>query len=111
LPLVNILFPAPTSQGLEEWAFHNWQHSKLVRAELAAKKNIQVDLTNIYPFNPNAPDVWLQAEQSFHNSMNAALNTIGVDLSETDFSDKKQADAFFWSHFNEHRNWEQRLGS
>lgn len=110
MPLADILYPDPTSRGMDVWSFANYQHHQLVIGALQRQKQITQPLFRIWPIAQNNFNDWLEQHQEQHNLTNSALGTSGFDLSSVDPTNKKQFDAFVWIHFIEHRNWAQSLG-
>lgn len=56
-------------------------------------------------------DQWLQLHQDIHNQTHSALGTAGNDLTDVDFGNEQQLQAWVWLHQREHLAWEIILGS
>lgn len=114
MSLAHIIYPPPTRGGLQEWLLQHYFHHLAIIGGVQTKFNISLPVRMIYPLQ-NAEDqaqlnVFLEEHQTMHNDMDGILNIAGNDLSEVDFKDKKQLDAFMWLNFSEHRDAATNLG-
>lgn len=110
MSLAQLLYPPPTPQGLGDFMFsHNQHHIAIIRG-LKQVKNVDATLYQIYPFNPKDLENWLQAHQQLHSDYESVLQIQGNDLSEVDFKNQKQFDAWLFLNFSSHRSAAQLLG-
>lgn len=100
--LAQILFPPPTEQGLNEWMFHHVQHHRAIISAARASRGAVLAEQMIFPYSPRDKDNWLELHQDMHNDMNGLLGISGNDLSEVDFGNRKQREAWHSLHYFEH---------
>lgn len=99
--LPHVLYPAPTPEGFDGWFFDNHQQHVAIN-QAAMAKNIKIGSYLIYPASLANVSDFLQQHQRWHNDMNSALGIAGNDLSEVDFSNDRQKDAWMFLHYQEH---------
>lgn len=104
MSLAQIVYPAATPSGFEEWSFAHYQHHLAIIGAAASVRQVKLTLYQIWPFSSKNSQEWLLQHQQQHNDMNSLYRVSGSDLSSLDFNDKKQLDAWFNLHFNEHRD-------
>jgi hypothetical protein len=110
MSLAQILYPAPTKHGFEEWAYQHYIHHQTIIDAIRTKKNLQLQLYPIYPFSLNNSSNWLEQHQAMHTAMDGVYKVIGADLSVVDFNSKPQMDAWFYLNYIEHRSVAQATG-
>lgn len=111
--LAHILYPSPSHGGFQAWLLHHFQHHQAIIDGLRSQRGIVVPMRMIYRCDPQKPEqlaVFLEQHQQLHVDMDGALGISGNDLSDVDFQDKKQTDAFFWLQFQEHLAAATNLG-
>ena len=104
MSLAQVLFPPPTKQGLDEWAFAHYQHHLAIQAAALQAKKTNLPIPQIWPINLNNVEDWLESHQLLHNQANALFNVQGNDLSTFNWNDEKQREGFFYLNFQEHRS-------
>ncbi len=116
MSLVTLSAVNRTPQEWSVWSYSNQDHHIVVSNTIYSMQSI---LLPSYPLDPilsedgssSAPGMdWLYNHQQWHNAINAALGTTGVDLTSVDFSRQDQAEVWAWLHFSEHLRWNARLG-
>ena len=100
--LASVVYPAPTPQGFTEWVFSHYVHHQAIISAVQQTKGIHLVLYDIYPFNDRNLDNWLQQHQSQHTDMTSVFGINGVDLTNLDFKDRRQLDAWMDLHYREH---------
>lgn len=110
MPLAQIQYPSPTGGGLEEWAWHNFQHHEALIQAVLKVKNIKLTAYRIWPFPKDMNSDWLEQHQQAHDDLDAALGLNGSDLSSVDYKDKRQLDAWLYQHFVSHQSAASALG-
>lgn len=109
MSLAQIQYPPPTNSGLQEWAHANWQHHQGILIGLKQVLNLDATMLRIWPWSGKWDADWLQQHQEMHNVMTSALGVPSVDLSDVDYKNRRQLDAWFFSHFIEHQAVASRL--
>lgn len=89
--------------------FSHFQHHLGIIRGLKQVRNVDATLWQIYPFNPKDKENWLQQHQQLHSDYESVLQIQGNDLSEVDFKNQKELDAWFWLNFVSHRSAAQLL--
>lgn len=107
-----------TPQEWRSWSFSNQDHHTTISDALFRQKGVAVSR---YPLDPIPPErssltgapgaSWLYNHQGWHNEINGALGTQGVDLTAVDFSREDQAETWAWLHYREHLSWALKLGA
>jgi hypothetical protein len=108
--LAQIIEPPPTKHGLDEWAFHHWAHHQAIINAAFSVKGVRLQLYQIWPIDPHNLEGWLDLHQQQHSDMNQLYGVIGADLSSVDFTNPKEAQAFFNLNYLEHQSVAQRCG-
>lgn len=100
-----------TQDQYNEWSFaHAAHHRDCIRAA-TAKGSAGLQEFILDPINlQDGFGEWVYQHQTMHNQMNAALNTNGFDLTDTNWQDKGQLAAFIQNNENEHYQWATILG-
>lgn len=107
---VNSLLNVP--KNLDEWnrwSFNHAQdHLKIIQAikqqggpSLLQYQIDPIDFQNVF--------VFLRKHAQTHTDMNGALNLQSIDLSEADFRDEAQLQAWVYSNYQEHNNAHLKL--
>ena len=99
--LAHILYPAPADDGFEQWLFNNYAHHRAINAG-ASGIGATIGQYMIYPVQQTSLRDFLEQHQRWHNDMCGALGIAGNDLSNVDFNDEKQKDAWMFLHYQEH---------
>ena len=110
MSLAQVLFPSPTNQGFDEWAWAHFQHHLAIARAVLQVKKVELIVPSIFPINIANIQVWLQNHQGLHNAQNALLGIQGNDLSSLNWTDEKQREGFFYLNFVEHRSAGQNVG-
>jgi len=112
--LAQLQYPPPTERGMDEWLHaHVRHHEALIQA---INEKFGTSLTISQPIWPvdvkdkNQMAIWGRAHLTLHNEMNDILNIPGQDISAPDFSDKRKADGFFFTHQMLHQAAAQLCG-
>lgn len=109
--LANLANVPRTPPELAIFSFSNQdEHFQAAQAVLT-QKGVLLPLYPVDPINFDALGVWLQNHQQMHNDMNGLLGTSGSDLTDVDFRNPAQAEAWTTLHFMEHQRWVQILGT
>lgn len=111
MSLANI-FVSPRVDELQDvWAFSNQDNHRLIISEIQKQLNLQLSVRQLdpMPFDENL-EFWLQKHQQSHNDFTSVLGIEGADLTELNFKDRREIDAWTFLHANEHRLANQILG-
>jgi hypothetical protein len=93
------------------WAWdHRTSHDR-IRQKIQAVKGIVLLDYQVEPMSPNTLDLFLYNNSQMHDDMNTTLNLTSVDLTDVDFKDPKQVEAWITLHYQEHYNAEAVLGA
>ncbi len=109
--MIATLFNVPhTPELLAQFSFANQDsHRQIIRAVLAQKNTtLQEGIVDPIPLDQIA--TWGNVHQAMHNQMNSALGLSGNDLSDVDFRQPAQIEAWIQLHAREHRAAENALG-
>ena len=96
-----------------DWSTWSWHHRLSHSAILgAALRQRGVALTDyvLDPINLDHVEDWLERNQQMHVDMNGVVGSQSVDLTDVDFKDSKQLQAWISIHYLEHQTVEQRFG-
>jgi hypothetical protein len=112
MSLATLLTPIDVNNeaSISEFSFANQDQHRLIVMQSHVQKNIT--LTD-YPLDPIVPyglAQWFQLHQQAHNDMSNALNVSNFDISDVDFRDRDQLQAWLWLHFTMHQEAAQLLG-
>lgn len=89
-------------RSFSEWSFSNAdQHLQIVNA-LAAQRGVIIQLYPLDPIPRFAIEAWVQNHQQAHNDMASSLNIDLFDISDVDFRDRSQVEAWTRLHFDMH---------
>lgn len=104
------LLNAPTTP--EEWQTWSWQHRLSHAAILGAAAAKGTFLTDyvLDPIPLAHIDDWLERNQQAHVDMDGLVGVQSVDLTDVDFNDARQVQAWIYLHWQDHTTVEQRLG-
>ena len=69
------------------WAFNNQDQIQLIQKAIFKKYNVTLTPYIIFPINLEAPQIFLQNNQSCHTDFNAVLGLQSHDIQEVDFND------------------------
>jgi hypothetical protein len=108
--LAAILNVPATAQEWSTWSWnHRLSHSAILQAALRQKG---VSLTDyvLDPINLDHIDDWLERNQQMHVDADQLVGSQSVDLTDVDFKDPKQLQAWIYLHWQDHVTIEQRLG-
>ena len=96
----------------DDWARWSWHHRQSHDAIVAAinAKGGKLQTYQLDPIPVNAIADWLDRDQQAHNDMNSALGTQGADLTEVNFDNENETQAWIWLEYQEHFNVERALG-
>ena len=101
--------PPPGPQGWREYWFQHFQdHLDIVQA-LQKALNVKLTVYDIDPWVDYDKGGILERHQQYHNDFNQLLGIAGNDLSDVDFKNKGQVDAWVWLNYQEHQNAHQAL--
>lgn len=109
MSLAQILFPAPTDQGIDDWFHSHVRHHEAIIKAIQDSRGIQLQMFPIYPVKDSDLTNWNRAHQSLHTQMNLALQIAGTDLTTLDLKAKDHQNWFF-EHFIQHQAAGQRCG-
>ena len=78
----------------------------------AALRQKGIELTDyvLDPINLQHIEDWLERNQQMHVDMDGLVGSQSIDLTDVDFQDKKQLQAWITLHYLDHQTVEQRLG-
>jgi hypothetical protein len=108
--LANVLYPAPTPQGLEEWMHSHYQHHLAIIDAVRTNFNTELQVFPIYPVNMEDTSTFMRDHQIMHNQFASVLNTPNTDIGSVDFKNKKEFDAWVFEHFIQHQAAAQLCG-
>lgn len=96
-----------------DWSTWSWHHRLSHSAILvAAQKQKGVQLTDyvLDPINLQHVDDWLERNQQMHVDADGLVGSQSIDLTDVDFQDRSQLQAWIYLHYLDHQTIEQRLG-
>ena len=108
--LAAILNVPATAQDWSTWSWnHRLSHSAILQAALR-QKNTQLTDYVLDPINLEHIEDWLERNQQMHVDMTGLVGVQSVDLTDADFKDPKQLQAWIYLNWLDHVTVEQRLG-
>ena len=107
--LAQVVYPRPTENGLQEWAWDHYQHHLAILKQ-AANLGYQLNQYRIWPITQENLQDFLDQHQQMHTEMDAIANVQGSNLQDIDFKDKKKADAWYYLNYIEHQSVASFLG-
>jgi hypothetical protein len=110
MSLSQVIYPPPTKNGWQEWAFAHYQHHLAILTAMREVKNADLPLYNIYPFDSHNPQGWLEQHQQQHFDFENILGVQGNDLTSVDFTNKKQLDGWLFLNYTSHQSAAAILG-
>lgn len=112
MSLATLLTPPDinNSGSLSEFSFSNQDEHRKIALAVQAQKNLQLVIYPLDPIEPYGIEQWFQLHQQAHNDMSNALNIANFDISEVDFKNRDQLQAWLWLHFTMHQEAAQMLG-
>lgn len=105
------LLNVPATQN--DWNIWSWHHRLSHSAILgAALRQRDIELTDyvIDPINLQGIEDWLERNQQLHVDADGLVGSQSIDLTDVDFQDPKQLQAWMYLHWQDHTTIEQRLG-
>ena len=105
------LLNVPSTQN--DWNIWSWHHRLSHSAILgAALRQKGIELTDyiLDPINLQHVEDWLERNQQMHVDADGLVGSQSIDLTDVDFQDKKQLQAWIYLHYLDHQTVEQRLG-
>lgn len=109
MSLAQILYPPPTTVGMEEWFHaHARHHEALIWAY--GKQGVILEDLNLYPVQKKDLDNWLQRHQTMHGALGQVSGISGSDLTGLDLNNKAASDNWFFQHFMQHLGFAQSCG-
>lgn len=108
--LAALLNVPSTPQDWSTWSWHHrLSHSAILGAALRQKG---VELTDyvLDPINMDHIDDWLERNQQMHVDDDGLVGSQSVDLTDVDFGDPQQLQAWITIHYLDHQTVESRLG-
>jgi len=107
--LAHVLYPAPAQDGMEQWLLNNYAHHRAINAG-ASGRGLNIGSYLIYPVRQENMRDFLEQHQRWHTDMCTALGITGNDLSDVDFNNDQQKDAWMFLHYQEHLAAATKLG-
>lgn len=92
------------------WSFNHAQDHLLIIQTIQQQGGPSLAEYQLDPINFGDTFNFLRLHAQTHLEMNEALQLQSIDLSETDFSDPNQVNAWVYSNYQEHNNVHLRLG-
>lgn len=94
----------------DSWSFtHKVQHDNINRAILA-QKNKTLTTYILDPINQDDSDVFLQNNSQIHIDICSILGVEGSDLTSVNWQDEKELGNWIYLHWQEHSNFNTKLG-
>lgn len=110
MALVGLLNLPRTDREWSKWSFSNADgHTRIIEAILT-QRSVQLDTYILDPIAQFDRDNWLRRHQTVHNDMNEILGIAGNDLSDVDFKNVKELQAWVNLHAQEHIQANALLG-
>ena len=110
MSLATLLYPPPTDRGMDEYGWANLDHHRIITSAIFKQREVRIQEYTIWPIRADNFDDFLRQHQSWHDAINAELNIPGTDLTNVDFQNQQQRDAWYWIHFIQHRAYAIALG-
>lgn len=99
-----------SEQDLAPFAFANNDHHQLCVAKINTSLGLNLTVYILDPIPSFDTLNWLRRHQQAHNDINSFIGTQGVDLTDVDFKNNEQLEAWSELHYNEHLQWQESLG-
>ncbi len=93
-----------------EWSFHNADQHNLIVSSLFNQQGVSLPAYVLDPIPSFDIANWLRRHQDIHLRQNAVLGIAGSDLTDVDFQNKAQLEAWVQLHFVEHLAASSKLG-
>lgn len=94
--------PLASPDQLATWSFSNAaSHRDINRVIFGLTGDILPDFV-LDPFDPRDMTIWLYQHALMHNAQNAVLGIAGFNLSNVNWGDQADLDAWLWNHGQEH---------
>ena len=106
--ILNLYTVPVSSSDFDIFSRSNADHHLQIITALASK--IGLVIYQLDPMPPEDLPSWLRRHQQAHNDVNGFLNVNGVDLSDVNFEDQKEMEAWTALHANEHFTWATTTG-
>lgn len=98
------------ARELAWWLHNNSSEHRQILTAIQQQANIELASYPISSMSPADRSGWLWRHQQMHNDMNAVLGIAGNELSDVDFKQAHQVQAWLALHFEEHLQARQKLG-
>lgn len=105
MTVLNLMNVPQTEPDFAAWSFANQDHHNRVTDFIQNSTGAPVTVRQVDPIALFDFQDWLQRHQQWHNDINAALGLAGFDLSDLDYKNKQQLEAWIRLHSQEHINW------
>lgn len=110
MTVLSLMNPPTTPQDIASWSFANQDHHNRVTTNAQTLTGALITVRQIDPIAFFDLQDWLGRHQQWHNDINAALGLAGFDLSDLDFKNQKQLEAWTRLHVQEHVQWQTVTG-
>lgn len=105
------LLNTPTDQASwDRWAFEHEQSHLAIIAAIVAAKGPRLTQYILDPISQIDFQGFLERNQQMHLDATSLLGIQSVDLSEVDFRDTNQRQAWIFNHYQNHYDIESKLG-
>ena len=110
MPLGDLIMPPSQPDLLALFAFANQDQHRLINAAIFTAQGVTLPEYVLDPLPARDFEEWLDLHQAMHNAQNAILGIEGYNLSEVDWKDPSQLEAWTAMHFQEHALAAEILG-
>ena len=99
-----------TAQGVAEFAFNNRMSHLTINQAIQAAGGGVIALPVLDPIPLDDIQNWAQQHQILHDAMNSVLGLEGNDLTDVDWHNLQQVEAWIRLHAQEHFRASEKLG-
>lgn len=110
MSVANLINPPQSDKDIQTFSFANQDHHNRVSIAIKQAGGATITPQEVDPIAFFDFERWLERHQQWHNDINSGLGLAGFDLSDLDFKNPKQLNAWVSLHFREHQQWEQATG-
>lgn len=110
MSLATLYNPPETERDLFAFSFSNTDHHRLIISAISTQKSIDLALMPLDPIPMFDVAGWARRHQQMHVDFTSVLGITGADLSDVDFNDQAQLEAWVRLHADEHRQADDLLG-
>lgn len=109
--LANLANIPETPEETNEWSFAHMAHHRDIIEFIRLQKSIVLPEYILDPMDTTDLGTFANQHQNMHNAFNSILGLAGNDLTDVNWQDRGQREAWIWLNFVEHQNASNSLGA